>query len=290
MPSDWTRHIGGVFERAAATYDTLGVELFGPVGVALVDQADIRPGHVVLDVGCGRGASLIPAALAAGPTGTVTGLDIAPTMVRHANAALDALRLAHAHAIVADAAQPAFPDETFDAIIAGFVVFFLADIEAALRVYHRLLRPGGRIAMTVRPADTPGQAAIKQCVERALAPFVAARPAPSARPAPLGTTPEATYQLLDEASFTAIRFIDAIHPIRFEDGEHYWHWLWSHGTREILELIPTHLIAPARASVIRALAPCLDAQGRLPCPMPVRLAIAERSPEGATACNRSNEP
>lgn len=291
LSSDWTRHIGGVFERAANTYDSLGVELFGPVGAALVDQARIRQGQAVLDVGCGRGASLIPAALAVGPSGTVTGIDIAPTMVRHTNATLATLDLAHARAIVADAAQPAFPDETFDAIIAGFVVFFLPDIEDSLSSYHRLLRPGGRIAMTVRPDDTPGQTAIKQCVEQALAPFVVASPVPAVKPAPLGRTPEATYQLLGNAKFTGIRIIDAIHLVRFDNGDHYWRWLWSHGTREILELIPPHLVEPARASVIHALTPCLDAQGRLPCPVPVRLAIAERAPRGtATRRSRSNEP
>jgi O-methyltransferase/aklanonic acid methyltransferase len=48
-------------------------------GVRLVERADIRPGAKVLDVGCGTGSSLFPAAERAGKRGQAIGIDICPT-------------------------------------------------------------------------------------------------------------------------------------------------------------------------------------------------------------------
>ena len=54
------------FTQAAARYDTGGTEFFTDMGTRLVDQAQIRPGALVLDVGCGKGAVTLPAARLAG--------------------------------------------------------------------------------------------------------------------------------------------------------------------------------------------------------------------------------
>ncbi len=65
----------GVFDRAAATYDRVGVDLFGPIAERLVEELDPRPGKRLLDVGCGRGAVLLRAAARVGPSGTLDGVD-----------------------------------------------------------------------------------------------------------------------------------------------------------------------------------------------------------------------
>jgi len=67
-----------VFEQASGSYDSVGVDFFTPMGAALVEAAAPPPGASVLDVGCGRGAVLFPAAAAVGPTGSVTGIGAPP--------------------------------------------------------------------------------------------------------------------------------------------------------------------------------------------------------------------
>ena len=70
--------IAAVFGRAAATHDTV-IPFFAAFGARPVDLAALRPGEAVLDVGCGRGATLLPAAELAART-TPSGIP----MVQHA--------------------------------------------------------------------------------------------------------------------------------------------------------------------------------------------------------------
>lgn len=136
----------GTFDAAAASYDSVGVDFFTPMGAELVRRAAVRPGEHVLDVGCGRGAVLLSAAAAAGPAGRVVGIDLAPSMVE-----LTAASTAHLPGVtvqVGDAQRPAFEPGTFDVVTAGLVLFFLPDPPAAVAAYRELLRPAGRLAFS----------------------------------------------------------------------------------------------------------------------------------------------
>ncbi len=140
-PEEMKAGVAGVFDRAAATYDQVGVEFFEPIGRFLVSRTDPRPGERVLDVGCGRGASAIPAAEAVGPTGSVLATDLAPSMVEETGRAAGALPWLAVE--VGDAEQP--HDGTFDIVQAGPVLFFLPSLDAALARYRDLLAGDGRL-------------------------------------------------------------------------------------------------------------------------------------------------
>ena len=74
--------VSGVFDRAASTYDEVAGAYHDHFGARLVEFVGVGPGGVVLDVGCGRGAILMPAAARVGSSGTVVGVDLSPEMVR----------------------------------------------------------------------------------------------------------------------------------------------------------------------------------------------------------------
>lgn len=124
---------------------------FGPfcagAAVDLLDAAGVGEGTVLLDVGTGTGTV---AALAVGRGARVTAVDAEPSMV-----AATAARLPEAE--VRPAILPAlpFPDATFDAVVANFVINHVGDPAATVAAMRNAARPGGRVAVTVWPHPAP---------------------------------------------------------------------------------------------------------------------------------------
>jgi SAM-dependent methyltransferase len=133
--------------RKAKTYDRLTgratARLVGP----LLEAAGVQSGTRVLDVACGPGHI---AAGAAAKGAKPVGLDAAEGMVAVARA-----RYAEIEFQRGDAERLPFGDASFDAVVAGFVVNHLPRPERALAEFARVVRPGGRVAVTVW--DRPGR-------------------------------------------------------------------------------------------------------------------------------------
>jgi ubiquinone/menaquinone biosynthesis C-methylase UbiE len=110
---------------------------------AMIDLAGDVDGHHVLDAGCGSGP--LSAALRA-KGAVMTGFDGSPTMVELARRRLGDNVPLH----VADLSQPLpFTDGAFDDIVASLVLHYLQDWAAPLAELRRLLRPGGRLILSV---------------------------------------------------------------------------------------------------------------------------------------------
>jgi SAM-dependent methyltransferase len=133
----------------AATYDTQGLPFFSVFGRQLVERADVRPGMTVLDVGTGRGAVLWPAAEAVGPEGRVVGIDLSDEMVRRTSDDARARGLQHVDVRPGDAESPDFPAASLDRVLSGLVVFLLPDPLRALASWRQLLKPTGRLGVTI---------------------------------------------------------------------------------------------------------------------------------------------
>jgi ubiquinone/menaquinone biosynthesis C-methylase UbiE len=143
--------VGGAFSAAAETYDQV-VGFFIPFGRALVAAADPDRGVKVLDIACGRGACLYPALDAVGPDGSVLGIDLAAGMVEQ----LSAKGIGNAEARVGDAENLDLPDNDFDVVTGGFMIFFPPDPPRVLQELRRVLAPGGTLALSIfdgRPAS-----------------------------------------------------------------------------------------------------------------------------------------
>jgi len=67
-----------IWSRLAGTLNSDSPDYWEYFGIRLVERADIPPGAKVLDVGCGTGSSLFPAAERAGRHGQAVGIDICP--------------------------------------------------------------------------------------------------------------------------------------------------------------------------------------------------------------------
>ncbi|MDG4795577.1 class I SAM-dependent methyltransferase [Micromonospora sp. WMMD1082] len=262
----------GAFERGAATYEQLGVDFFGPPGVELVHRAGVRSGQRVLDVGCGRGAVLVPAARAVGATGRVVGIDLAPTMVELTRAEVRAAGLSQVQVELGDAESPALPPGEFDVVLGGFVVFLLSDPAAALRGYRRLLCPDGRIGMTTFASQDPRFTEAMQMLVGYLP--ADRRRSPTSEHDALFATAESTAVLLRETGYRDVHVTDAAFESRFRDVEHWSAWIWSHGARSLLEQIPARRLPEALAEVTPVVERARAVAGDLVFTTTVRFAVA----------------
>lgn len=122
--------------------------LFEPWARELVDLADPQPGEQVLDLACGTG---LVARLAASPvsaSGAVTGLDANRDMLAVARRVAATVRPAIDWRL-ATATDTGLPDAAFDVGFCEQGLQFFDDRQAALRELHRVVRPGGRVAISV---------------------------------------------------------------------------------------------------------------------------------------------
>jgi ubiquinone/menaquinone biosynthesis C-methylase UbiE len=131
----------GAWHDRARTYDLVVGAVTARVGEELLDAVGAGPGVRLLDVGCGPG-TITAAAVARGAR--AVGVDLAAGMLqlgRERHPGLD-LREGDAEALP-------FAEETFDAVVGGFVLNHLPDVDAAIAEAARVLAPRGRIAVAV---------------------------------------------------------------------------------------------------------------------------------------------
>jgi phosphatidylethanolamine/phosphatidyl-N-methylethanolamine N-methyltransferase len=112
--------------------------------IAAAEQACGPAGGRILEVGVGTGLSLPDYA----PRNRITGIDLSEPMLRKAVERVRGHRLANVEALtVMDAARLALPDESFDAVVAQYVITVVPDPEATLDEFVRVLKPGGEIIL-----------------------------------------------------------------------------------------------------------------------------------------------
>lgn len=113
-----------------------------------VGAADVQPGETVVDLGSGAGVDVFIAADRVGPTGHAVGVDLTPEMVERAR------RLAREHGFDNVAFHQApiedvpLADGVADVVVSNCVVNLSSDKDRALGEAHRLLGPGGRLAIS----------------------------------------------------------------------------------------------------------------------------------------------
>jgi ubiquinone/menaquinone biosynthesis C-methylase UbiE len=115
--------------------------------MALIGRAAIQPGEKVLDVACGTGIVARLAAEKAGPSGSVSAVDINPAMLAVARSVTPAEMAIQWYQ--ASAEDMPLPDGSFDVVLCQMGLQFMDDPAAALREMRRVLVPQGRILLNM---------------------------------------------------------------------------------------------------------------------------------------------
>jgi ubiquinone/menaquinone biosynthesis C-methylase UbiE len=229
------KEIGEFFDKVAPLYGTIGPEMFSFFGRTLAEAAAIRPGSCVLDIACGRGAVLFPAAASAGAAGSVVGIDISRSMIANLNEDIAKRECASIKTVHMDAEDLQFADQSFDYVLCGFGIFFFPNPIGALEEAFRVLKTNGTIAISTWEGNETRRKGIRDAL--AALPYEV-NVEEALRMLPKGFESEDEIRNnLTRAGFSNISVRVEKGIFYYQNEEEWWSAQWSHGIRLVLETI-----------------------------------------------------
>jgi SAM-dependent methyltransferase len=126
--------------------------------------AQLKPGETVLDLGSGGGIDVLLSARRVGPTGKAYGLDMTDEMLALANENKRKAGVENVEFLKGEIENIPLPDNSVDVIISNCVINLSADKDKVLREAFRVLKPGGRFAVSDVITRGPIQPEIRQSV------------------------------------------------------------------------------------------------------------------------------
>lgn len=214
----------------------------------LIERAGLQPGAKVLDVACGTGIVARLAAARVGGTGRVAGLDINAGMLEMARSLQEGTdsSIAWHHGSVLE--MP-FPDAAFDVILCQLGLQFFPDRPTALREMHRVLAPGGRLALNVFSAinRNPAARALADALDRHLDPSASA----FKRAEHVLGDPETVRTLLDGVGFRDVDVHTVTKTMRFPSP---WEWVRIQLAATPLATVVGEMESGQRTALLEALA------------------------------------
>jgi arsenite methyltransferase len=196
-----------VGEFGAACYDIAELAelpaeaVAGSIGCANpVALAALQPGEDVLDLGSGGGIDVLLSARRVGSTGKAYGVDMTDEMLQLARANQQRAGVVNAEFLSGRIEDVPLPDDAVDVIVSNCVINLSTDKPAVLAEAHRVLRPGGRVAI----ADVVADAAVDEALRSDLAAWTSCV---------AGAVTRADYRaMLRHAGFVNVT-IDDSHPV-----------------------------------------------------------------------------
>jgi ubiquinone/menaquinone biosynthesis C-methylase UbiE len=235
--------VESVFDTVAEGYGTL--EYVRHFGQRLVDRAGLRKGMKVLDVACGRGAILIPAAEAVGRGGLAVGIDLAVEMIDQTYVEVRQRDLDQAIMFHMDAEALDFDSDTFDVVLCGFGLFFFPHLERALAEFMRVLKPGGTLAVSTWDAGDPAWEKLDTMITKYTSMV-------KVRSWDLSEVQELRLHL-SMAGFTNVSVISETYDAVMPDEGGWWKQMWAISQRATLEQMTQETLVRFKAAYLAEL-------------------------------------
>jgi SAM-dependent methyltransferase len=271
-----------VFSAAAATYETVGPRQFSFFARKLVEFVDVGLACDVLDVATGTGAVLVAVAQRGTHTGRLVGVDVVPEMLARAHEEIGrSLQAAELERM--DGERLAFGDGSFDFVLCSFGVQAFVDKQAALVGFHRVLRDRGRVGI-VYPLGWPFETDPRWGWQGDILKSFGALEETGE-----DFEPPDLRRAMEAAGFREVETMEVTCPLQFNDANEWWAWTWSHGTRSLLERVPTASLPELRAALTSRIDSCREADGVIHGSMSALLARGRKDSEQREPKRLSNE-
>jgi ubiquinone/menaquinone biosynthesis C-methylase UbiE len=223
--------VSEVFNRTADKYGTVGPDYLGYFGYKIVEYADINEGQIILDMACGRGASLFPALDKIGSTGKIIGIDLAGAMIRNTKLEIKHATFNNIELYEMDIEALSFMSNTFDIVLCGFSLFFFPNLDIALSEINRVLKPGGVfVTSTFGKRDKRWQSfrELMANTQKNLPPISLAQ-------TKILDTEDEIINQFTESGFKGINVFKEEKEFYYQDESDWWQTMWSQGYRGFLE-------------------------------------------------------
>ncbi|MDX6690936.1 MAG: hypothetical protein QOG15_2393 [Solirubrobacteraceae bacterium] len=238
------------YGATADHFDDSALSFWERFGSGTVGRIDLRAGERVLDACCGTGASALPAAQQVGAEGSVLGVDVSQSALALARDKARALELDNVEFRAGDIETTGLSSGAFDAVVCVFGIFFLPDMAAGMRELWRLVKPGGRLAITVWGPDIfePATSVFWEAVRSERADLVG-----GFHPWKRVTTADGLATLLDESGIpdANIAAEASRHPLAVADD--WWTIVLGTGYRATVEQLGAQAAERVRTANVAAL-------------------------------------
>ncbi len=227
------RRVADVFNRVAAGYDREALRFFPYAADRLIARLKPARGMKILDIATGTGVVAMAAAQAVGAAGRVVGIDLAEGMLEQAEKKLRQFGIDNIDLHSMDAMRLDFRSAYFDSAVCSYGLFFLPDMQAAVREWRRVLKPTGSLMFT-----SFGEQAFRPMIDLFMARFK--RYCPGANPPAAGklTTPEACRDLLTAAGYTDVEVVSEPLGYHLKGAADWWEVVYNSGLRGMLDQLP----------------------------------------------------
>ncbi len=240
--------VAAAYNAAADRFDAGPLGFWARTGRRTVNRLALSEGATVLDVGCGTGASALPAAERVGPSGRVIGIDLAEELLRRARTKAVMRGLDNVEFHAGDMERLGYPDGHFDAVVCVFALFFAPDMERQLAELWRMVRPGGQLAVTTwGPRMFEPATSRWRCVIEHMCPQLAATGNPWDRI----TDPSSVRRLFGDAGVPEVTVEAENARQALTTPEDWWTVVLGSGLRGIVNQMDEKTAARARAANVR---------------------------------------
>ncbi len=272
-PAEAGAGIAELFDQLADGYDRAALRFFPFAADRLAQRLAPRAGEKIIDVATGTGAVAVAVGQRLGGGGRVMAVDISERMLDRAYANVRRMGLHNVDLHPMDAASLEFRDAYFDALTCSFGLFFLPDMDASLREWRRVLKPGARVLLTGF-----GASLFEPCIDlfRAqLADAAGVEVDPARDFAWLRLSrPEHIQPLLEGAGFGNVRISSEQFGYHLQSTDEWWDVVWNTGLRMCLKSLDADTLDRFKRDHLTALAEQFS-DGQLWLDVPVQFISAE---------------